>query len=476
MAEIGDDGKLDAQYLYLGGHRPVARIAGRSLHAIHTDHLGAPRLMTDDDGQVVWRARYAPFGEAELLVEHVPLALRLPGQLHDPETGTHYNYLRDYDPATGRYVTSDPIGLDGGPNTYAYVGGRPLTAIDPLGLAAQAALPFVVPAGSAVATWVAGVGAAVTPVGVIGGVALVALAGVYWATQSHSSEQAFEEAMGRRADAGEYAAMLEMFKRFHPGLADANFLAWDGTWTSYHRLAAATERAQRDYVAEHERFTAAHPNTCSTQTNLDLYEEALAATAAWDDARRMVADAGALGLGVLKNPGSNEDRVDVTASGFPAHSPGQDSTTSLPEDRPDTSTATEFPTTDTEAVGQTTFPVEDGEHSVLMSTGSEHRPLKEGDTRSPTRHQALTEAKLANKIAISAQPVRTVRPNTPEGREEGLDSRNVVLYEYVNRDGQRIFIREDKAASYGDGGQGDQEPHFNSGPNKDKLLLHHFFP
>jgi hypothetical protein len=46
----------------------------------------------------------------------------------------HYNYFRDYEPAIGRYVQSDPIGLDGGLNTYGYVSARPLVDVDPLGL------------------------------------------------------------------------------------------------------------------------------------------------------------------------------------------------------------------------------------------------------------------------------------------------------------------------------------------------------
>jgi len=64
----------------------------------------------------------------------VKFDLRFAGQYYDDETSTHYNINRDYDPKMGRYVQSDPIGFDGGVNSYGYVGGNPLVAVDELGL------------------------------------------------------------------------------------------------------------------------------------------------------------------------------------------------------------------------------------------------------------------------------------------------------------------------------------------------------
>jgi RHS repeat-associated protein len=59
---------------------------------------------------------------------------RFMGQYYDAETGLHYNYFRYYNPRTGRYITPDPIGLEGGTNLFLYVDANPLRWIDPWGL------------------------------------------------------------------------------------------------------------------------------------------------------------------------------------------------------------------------------------------------------------------------------------------------------------------------------------------------------
>ncbi|MEW8179499.1 MAG: DUF2235 domain-containing protein, partial [Candidatus Thiodiazotropha endolucinida] len=132
-AEADESGKVTAQYLYQQ-HRPILKLEGKIAYAIHTDHLGTPRAVTDEAQQTVWSADYSPFGLIRIEQQVITLNLRLPGQYEDQESGTYYNYQRDYDPNTGRYLTSDPIGLKGGLNTYAYVAGDPISAIDPLGL------------------------------------------------------------------------------------------------------------------------------------------------------------------------------------------------------------------------------------------------------------------------------------------------------------------------------------------------------
>ena len=61
--------------------------------------------------------------------------LRFPGQYYQAETGLNYNYFRDYDPQTGRYIESDRLGLFGGSfSTYSYTNDNPIMYIDPFGL------------------------------------------------------------------------------------------------------------------------------------------------------------------------------------------------------------------------------------------------------------------------------------------------------------------------------------------------------
>jgi RHS repeat-associated protein len=108
---------------------------------IHADQLNTPRLATDGSGTVVWRWDSDVFGvgdadeDPDSDMTLVNIRLRFPGQYFDEETGLDYNYHRDYDPALGRYVQPDPIGLDGGLNPYLYAGGNPLRYVDPSGLA-----------------------------------------------------------------------------------------------------------------------------------------------------------------------------------------------------------------------------------------------------------------------------------------------------------------------------------------------------
>jgi len=105
----------------------------------HTDHLNTARRVYDQSQTLVWSwDQQEPFGnnpadENPSGLGVFDLPLRLPGQRYDRETNLHYHYFRDYDPSLGRYGQRDPIGLDGGLNTYTYGAGSPLSRVDPTG-------------------------------------------------------------------------------------------------------------------------------------------------------------------------------------------------------------------------------------------------------------------------------------------------------------------------------------------------------
>ena len=113
-----------------------------SLYFIHPDHLDTPRVITNPSQQIVWRWDNSDAFGGNMANENpgglgvFTCNLRFPGQYFDRETNNHYNYYRDYSPEIGRYVQSDPIGLRGGTNTYAYVESDPISNTDPVGLIA----------------------------------------------------------------------------------------------------------------------------------------------------------------------------------------------------------------------------------------------------------------------------------------------------------------------------------------------------
>jgi RHS repeat-associated protein len=181
LGEYGNGGASSTgttEYLWLptdaGQTIPIGLYRHGKLYAVHSDHLDTPRLITDDSNQPVWQWPYSAFGDnlptgvlkakrvetegsdsereregsrvtttaivttatvqLKATDPAITLNLRFAGQYRDSETGLFYNYFRSYDPRTGSYTQSDPIGLQGGLNRYGYAGGNPLSFTDPLGL------------------------------------------------------------------------------------------------------------------------------------------------------------------------------------------------------------------------------------------------------------------------------------------------------------------------------------------------------
>lgn len=143
LGEYTSAGALIEETIWLGD-LPVATLRPGTpvaIYYVHADHLGTPRAVTrTSDNAKVWRWDSDPFGVAVPNQNPSGLGmfvynLRMPGQYADSETGLSYNYYRDYDPQAGRYVGSDPIGLNGGGwSTYGYVSNNPLSFFDPFGL------------------------------------------------------------------------------------------------------------------------------------------------------------------------------------------------------------------------------------------------------------------------------------------------------------------------------------------------------
>lgn len=138
LSEYSDSTGVWTNYLWFGGER-IGILRGTATYYLHNDHLGRPELATNASRTKVWQVNNDAFGgtTGNPSIDSIGgLNVRLPGQYFDAELGLFYNVNRYYDSVHSRYWQADPIGLAGGSaSLYIYVGGNPVSFVDPLGLA-----------------------------------------------------------------------------------------------------------------------------------------------------------------------------------------------------------------------------------------------------------------------------------------------------------------------------------------------------
>lgn len=109
--------------------------AGVGFFYYHADHQGSVTHLTDSSGLIANTYLYDSYGRTLTLSETIPQPYTYTGREFDPESGLYYYRARYYDANTGRFLSEDPIGFNGGDdNFYRYVSNNPINFIDPLGL------------------------------------------------------------------------------------------------------------------------------------------------------------------------------------------------------------------------------------------------------------------------------------------------------------------------------------------------------
>ncbi len=148
IEEANSSGAVLRDFLWLDG-LPIGQVddtgSSPAIYFVHADQLNRPQKLTDGSGAIAWDGIFDPFGIASSATGPATNLLMFPGQYADSESGLSQNWMRDYDPTIGRYIESDPIGLLGGINLYAYVSGNPINEWDPFGLCDQPTNPCYKP-------------------------------------------------------------------------------------------------------------------------------------------------------------------------------------------------------------------------------------------------------------------------------------------------------------------------------------------
>jgi len=178
--EYDNAGDLIREYVYLND-TPLAQIdagAPETVIYLHPDHLSTPRFATNSGGTQVWAWAGDAFGVGTPSGS-ATINIRMPGQYVDSESGLFYNWNRYYNPAIGRYISSDPIGIDGGLNTFLYADASPVMYADPTG--------EIVPIVAAFA-----IACAANPACVVSSTAALTGAAI-WATQKISESTATQQ-------------------------------------------------------------------------------------------------------------------------------------------------------------------------------------------------------------------------------------------------------------------------------------------
>ncbi|MCC4607775.1 RHS domain-containing protein [Xanthomonas campestris pv. zinniae] len=151
VAAANDGGGEGDDYSSFLPGRTNAAEPDAQIYYFHNQPNGLPEELSDNRGNLVWRAQYKTWGSAvaeswqafddvgrpmgraiEGAEASAPQNLRMQGQYLDRETGLHYNTFRYYEPEVGMFTTPDPIGLAGGMNLHQYA-PNPMAWVDPWG-------------------------------------------------------------------------------------------------------------------------------------------------------------------------------------------------------------------------------------------------------------------------------------------------------------------------------------------------------